>query len=416
MDAGTTAFISELTRATIPATSLGQVAPGRGWLRQGRVARADLYLPAALAGVSQADVWLPAPLNLGHVVGPPAVVSLLYAVTSALLLWRRRAPVAVLAAIVTADALDYLAFGAPEGLGALLPTTIAAYAVGRFARVSALTVAVPLVVLGTAVHELTDPLFSFGGANAVFYLVLFAAWPLGHAFRRGAAQRTEMEQRSQALAIERDQRARQAAAEERSRISRELHDVVGHGLTILVLQLLAAEALLESGEIDRGRTKVASAEETAREALEEMRRLLLLLDHDSAESSLGPQPGLRDLDRLVEQARAAGGQISLTVKGETQQLPAGVDLAAYRIVQEGLTNVLKHARPPRATVRIRYEPDAVSVEILDEGAPTSARGDDAGRGLAGLRERVQLYGGAIRTGPRPDTGFAVTARIPVPCR
>jgi signal transduction histidine kinase len=379
------------------------------------VVRTDLYLPAALAVITQIDVWLPPPFNLGHVVGPPAVVSLLYLVTSALLVWRRQAPLAVLAAIVTVDALEYLAFGAPEGLGSLLPTTIAFYAVGRHARAGSLTVAVPLVVLGTAVHELRDPLFVFDGGEAVFYLVLGAAWPLGRAFQRNATQRAAIEHRSQALALERDRSARQAAAEERARISRELHDVVGHGLTVVVLQLLAAEGLFDAGDVELGRTKLVSAEESARAALEEMRRLLVLLGEDGA-GSPGPQPGLGDLDRLLDQARAAGGQISLTVEGETQQIPAGVDLAAYRIVQEGLTNVLKHARPPRATVRICYEADAVAVEILDEGAPASAPGDGAGRGLTGLRERVLLYGGVIRTGPRPGTGFAVSARLPVPCR
>jgi signal transduction histidine kinase len=391
------------------------VTRGRGWLRQVAVVRTDLYLPAALAVITQIDVWLPPPFNLGHVVGPPAVVSLLYLVTSALLVWRRQAPLAVLAAIVTVDALEYLAFGAPEGLGSLLPTTIAFYAVGRHARAGALMVAVPLVVLGTAVHELRDPLFVFDGGEAVFYLVLGAAWPLGRAFQRNATQRAAIEHRSQALALERDRSARQAAAEERARISRELHDVVGHGLTVVVLQLLAAEGLFDAGDVELGRTKLVSAEESARAALEEMRRLLVLLGEDGA-GSPGPQPGLGDLDRLLDQARAAGGQISLTVEGETQQIPAGVDLAAYRIVQEGLTNVLKHARPPRATVRICYEADAVAVEILDEGAPASAPGDGAGRGLTSLRERVLLYGGVIRTGPRPGTGFAVSARLPVPCR
>ena len=130
--------------------------------------------------VTQTDVWLPRPLNLGHVVGPPAVVSLLYVVTSLLLVWRRRASLAVLAMIVTVDAVEYLLFGAPEGLGSLLPTTVAFYAVGRHARAGAVAIAVPLVLLGTAVHELKDPSFSFDGSEAVFYLVLGAALSLIH--------------------------------------------------------------------------------------------------------------------------------------------------------------------------------------------------------------------------------------------
>jgi signal transduction histidine kinase len=391
------------------------VTANRAWLRQIAVPRSALLLPVVLAVVTQVDVWLPRPFNLGHVVGPPGVVSLLYAVTSLLLVWRRPAPVAVLVVIVTLDAVEYLAFGAPEGLGSLLPTMIAFYAVGRHARAGAFVVAAPLVLLGTAVHELKDPIFAFDGSDAVFYLVLGAAYPLGRAFRRNATQRAAIEHQSRALAFERDNRAREAAAEERARISRELHDVVGHGLTVVVLQLVAAEGLLQSGAVDIGRTKIVSAEASARSALDEMRRLLVLLGEDGADSSLAPQPGLRDLDRLLDQARAAGAQISLTIEGQAQEIPAGIDLAAYRIVQEALTNVLKHAHPPRATVRIGYELDAVTVEILDDGAPAVTT-EGTGRGLTGLRERVMLYGGAIRTGPRDDAGFAVSARLPVPCR
>jgi signal transduction histidine kinase len=293
---------------------------------------------------------------------------------------------------------------------------VAFYAVGRYARASALTVALPLVLLGTAVHELKDPLFSFSGSEAVFYLVLGSAWPLGRAFARIATERDAIEDRSRALVRDREARTREALAAERARISRELHDVVGHGLTVVVLQLVGAEALLTHGAIDLGRNKVAAAEASARAALDEMRRLLVLLDDDGPDRSLGPQPGLRDLDGLLDQARAAGAHVSLTVEGQTQHIPAGVDLAAYRIVQEALTNVLKHARPPRATVRIGYEVDALAIEILDDGAPTTTHGDGTGRGLTGLHERVTLYGGAIRTGPRPGTGYAVSARLPVPCR
>lgn len=389
--------------------------PTRRWLRQAAVPRSDLYLPLALAVVTQTDVWLPRPVNLGHVVGPPAVVSFVYLVTSLLLVWRRRAPLAVLAAIVTVDAVEYLIFGAPEGLGSLLPSVIAFYAVGRYARASALAVAAPLVLLGTAVHELRDPAFTFDGGEAVFYLVLGAAWPLGRAFARNATRQAAIEDRTRALVRDREARTRAAVAAERARISRELHDVVGHGLTVVVLQLVGAEGLLATNALDLARSRIAAAESSARAALEEMRRLLVLLGEDGADRSLDPQPGLRDLDSLLDHVRTAGAQISLTVEGHTREIPAGVDLAAYRIVQEALTNVLKHAQPPRATVRIGYEVDALAIEILDDGVPTATTGDGTGRGLTGLHERVTLYGGAIQTGPRPGTGYAVSARLPVPC-
>jgi signal transduction histidine kinase len=365
--------------------------------------------------VTQTDVWLPRSVNLGNVVGPPAVVSLLYLVTSLLLVWRRRGPLTVLAAIVTVDAVEYLIFGAPEGLGSLLPTVIAFYAVGRYARAGALAVAAPLVLLGTAVHELMDPAFTFDGGEAVFYLVLGTAWPLGRAFARNASQQAAVEERSRALLREREARTREAVAAERARISRELHDVVGHGLTVVVLQLVSAEGLLANNALDLARSRVAAAESSARAALEEMRRLLVLLGEDGADRSLDPQPGLRDLDNLLDHARIAGAQISLTVEGPTREIPAGVDLAAYRIVQEAVTNVLKHAQPPRATVRIGYEVDALAIEVLDDGVPSATTGDGTGRGLTGLHERVTLYGGALQAGPRPGSGYAVTARLPVPC-
>jgi signal transduction histidine kinase len=141
----------------------------------------------------------------------------------------------------------------------------------------------------------------------------------------------------------------------------------------------------------------------------------VLLGEDGADRSLDPQPGLRDLDNLLDHARIAGAQISLTVEGPTREIPAGVDLAAYRIVQEAVTNVLKHAQPPRATVRIGYEVDALAIEILDDGVASATTGDGTGRGLTGLHERVTLYGGALQVGPRPGAGYAVSARLPVPC-
>lgn len=387
-------------------TILAGRVPGLG------VPARDLRLPVTLAAISQVDVWLPRPFNLGHVVGPRPVVALLYAVTSLLLVWRRPAPVGVLALVVAVDAVEYLGFGAPEGLGSLLPTVVAFYSVGRYARASAVAVAAPLVLLGTAVHELTDPEFAFGGSNAVFYAVLASAWPLGRAFRTSAQARRDVEERARAEVAAREQRARDAAAAERARISRDLHDVVGHGLSLVVLQLVGATALLESGAVPGAAQKLAAAESSARLALEEMRRLLSLQGPDEVDDSLAPQPGLRDLPHLIEDTRAAGAVVSLRVDGDAYALPAGVDLAAYRIVQESLTNVLRHARPPHCSVRVGYGTAAVEVDILDEGREPPASGGAPGRGLAGVRERVALYDGSVEIGPRVGHGFAVSARLP----
>jgi signal transduction histidine kinase len=198
---------------------------------------------------------------------------------------------------------------------------------------------------------------------------------------------------------------------ERARIARELHDVVGHGLSVIVLQLVAALSLVEDDEHDPLRARLLGVERSARDALAEMRRLLDLVE-DGASASLAPQPGLAQLDQLVEDTRAAGADIELAVRGEPANLPAGVDLTAFRILQESLTNVLKHARPPRAAVSVDYGTDAVAVEVVDRGE-SRARVNAAGCGLAGMRERVALYDGDLDVGPRPEGGFLVWARLPL---
>jgi signal transduction histidine kinase len=365
--------------------------------------RRGLLLPIVLAGLVQVDIW-GGRFALGHMVGPRPVIALLYAVTSLSLIWCPRAPLAVLAFIVTADSAVYIAFGAPEGLGSFLPLWFAFFAVGRYSERGNVVFAAPLVFVGIAIHELTDPVYSFGGSDAVFYIGLAAAWPLGYAFRRRALER-------EALVEAQEHTAREAVAAERARIARELHDVVGHGLSVIVLQLVAALSQLEDPDPqDPLRARLLGVERSARDALAEMRRLLDLVD-DGAGASLAPQPGLAQLERLVEDTRAAGAEIELDIRGQPTELPTGVDLAAFRILQESLTNVLKHARPPKAFVSVSYQRDAVIVEVLDQGAHPAVA-NASGRGLAGMRERVALYGGELDLGPRPEGGFGVRARLP----
>lgn len=350
-----------------------------------------------LAIVAQADVWAPARWQLGHLVGPAPVVSGLYIVTAAALAWRRIAPLPVLAFIVVTDAVEYLAFGSPEGLGSLLPTVVACYAVGRHARAGALTVAGPLAMLGIVVHELRDPVFQLAGSNAVFYGVVIAAWPLGYAFRR----RDAAELRRQAEAAE-------AVQTERNRIARELHDIVGHGLSVLVLQQVGAAAALDSGMVRDAERLVADGERVARSTLAEMRLLLELVGDQAGP---GARPGLADIDRLASDARSAGAVVTIRVTGDRADLPPSLDLTAYRILQEGLTNVLKHARPPDCTIEVGYCADHLSLAVIDRG--TQATSCRPGRGLSGMAERVSVYGGTLSQGPTPEGGFAVRARLPV---
>ena len=367
------------------------------------IPRRALLLPVVLAGLVQVDIW-GGPLALGHMVGPRPVISLLYAVTSLSLIWCRRAPLAVLAFIVTADSAVYLVFGAPEGLGSFLPVLFAFSAVGRYSEPGNVVFAAPLTFVSIAIHELTDPVFSFGGSDAVFYAVLATGWPLGYAFRRRATERQE-------LVEAQVQMARAAVTAERARIARELHDVVGHGLSVIVLQLVAALSLLGDAEQNPLGARLLSVERSARDALAEMRRLLDLVE-GGASASLTPQPGLAQLDDLVEDTRAAGAEIELAVHGVPTDLPAGVDLAAFRILQESLTNVPKHASPPKASVSVDYRAEAVIVKVIDQGA-SPAKVNAGGRGLAGMRERVALYGGDLDVGTRPEGGFLVSARIPL---
>jgi signal transduction histidine kinase len=179
-----------------------------------------------------------------------------------------------------------------------------------------------------------------------------------------------------------------------------------------VLQLVAADTLIENGETPGARERLATTERSARDALAEMRRLLDLID-DGEAPSLAAQPGLGHVERLVSDTRAAGAELDLRITGVPRDLPAGIDLAAFRILQEALTNVLKHARPPRAHVHVAYEPDAVVLEVRDEGRDGHGS-SPGGRGLLGMRERVALYGGLLELGPQPGGGYLVWARLPVP--
>jgi signal transduction histidine kinase len=358
----------------------------------------DAALPALIAGLSLIDVWVPLSFVTPERHRP--VLSVVFVAMSLALVWRRRAPLVVLAFVFTSGSLLYLAIGAPEALGTFLPPLAAVYAVGRYAEPRALVLAAPVALLGTAMHEVQDPNFTLSGPALFFWALLAAAWPVGHAFRR------------RAIAVEELQRVRQAdVAAERTRIARELHDVVGHGISIVVLQVVAALGMLESGDHESARRRLLATEGSARETLAEMRRLLELLDERDA--PLAPQPGLRDVGRLVADAREVGVDADLEVTGDPVELPPGLELAAYRVVQEALTNVIKHARPPRALVRVAYGAHELAVEVLDEGR--FAAGPVAGgRGLAGMQERVALYEGALRVGPRADHGFFVSASFPLP--
>lgn len=242
-------------------------------------------------------------------------------------------------------------------------------------------------------------------------LLFSTVWVAGFALGRKLEEAREAEERAARAEREREERARIAVGEERARIARELHDVVGHSVSVMTVQASAVRRLLRPDQ-EREREALLVVEQTGREALAEMRRMVGVLRRPEEAPALAPQPSLEYLDRLVEQVREAGLPVEVRVEGDPAPLPPGVDLTAYRLVQEGLTNALKHARATSAQVVVRYGDGVVEVVVSDDG-----RGDGGsaggGHGLVGMRERVSVYGGELHAGPAPGGGYSLRARLPL---
>jgi signal transduction histidine kinase len=258
----------------------------------------------------------------------------------------------------------------------------------------------------------TDPEEATAGAYVFFALVVGGPWAAGRAIRYRRLSERRLERRATTAEREREERARAAVAEERTRIARELHDVVAHAISIIVVQARGGRRSLDD-EPEEAREAFDAIEATGAQALDEMRRLLGLLRRDDAEFALAPQPSLASLPALAAQVSEAGLPVEVSIEGERRELPPGVDLSAFRIVQEALTNALKHAGPATARVLVRYGSDELELEILDTGAGAAAS-DDGGHGLVGMRERATLYGGEVTTGRRSSGGFGVRVRLPLP--
>jgi signal transduction histidine kinase len=323
------------------------------------------------------------------------------------LAFRRRRPVLVLAIVVVASVL--LSFFGRTLIEAFA-LFIALYSVAAHAdrRTAAKAGLVALAVLALPITLNGN----VGFLEAVFELGFLAlGWMLGGYLGelRGRAERVRHEQENQ---------KRRAVAEEQARIARELHDVMAHSVSVMVVQAAAAGDVFDTSP-GRAREALRSIESTGRHALAEVRRVLDVVRPVGADGlALEPQPGLSRLGELIGQFRAAGLPVALRIEGAPSELPGGIDLSAYRIVQEALTNSLKHGTGvSHARVRVRYEPGALGVEICDDGtgapSPGAAPETGIGRGLIGMRERVALYGGRLLAGPRPGGGFEVRARFPV---
>jgi signal transduction histidine kinase len=278
----------------------------------------------------------------------------------------------------------------------------------RDSRQAAAGLALVLVAGGVVTHN--DPAQTLDDWFGVA-LLFTVLWLAGFGVGRKLQEAEHAKERALRLEREREERAREAVAEERARLARELHDVVGHSVSVMTVQASAVRRLLLP-EQEKEREALEVVEQTGRQALAEMRRLVGVLRRPEEAPALAPQPSLEHLDKLVAHVRESGLPVELTVEGEAVPLPAGLDLTAYRLVQEGLTNALKHAHADHAQVLVRYGDGEIEVEVADNG---TGGGDGAGggHGLVGMRERVAVYGGELEAAPRPEGGFLLRATLPV---
>ena len=394
-------------------------APGGATVRRVRVRTIrrrhlveDVLLAAAVAVVGQVEVWAPE-LVEPSLVGPRAAIAGFYAFTAVALVARRVWPFAVLLVIAVADAGQFLSIGASEGMGTLVPALVAVYSVAanceRRTALQGLALGAAVVLL----HEVTNPDNTDLAAvvdAAAWDLTVVAAWLAGAYVRTRRLYVAELGERAARAEREREERAQQAAAAERARIARELHDVIAHGVSVMVVQSEAAAEVLDR-QPERARHALERIQTTGREALVELRRLLGVLKEEQVAASFAPQPGVDDLDRLAAHLRETGLPVRLEVVGEPVALSPGLDLAAYRVVQEALTNTLKHAGPASAHVLVAYRDDELAIDVHDDGTADGSL--DGGHGLAGMRERVALYGGELEAGPAAGGGYRVSARFPL---
>ena len=330
---------------------------------------------------------------------------------------RRRFPLATLVTVGVASLLLELAVGNPTkpnqfGLEVLVAWLMVAYSTGAHTqgRQHLAAVAIGLVLISVWVVLSYAPGASNG--NTVPAVLLAAVvWLIGRVVRRREAQVEVLDDRARQLEREREERVQALVAEERTRIARELHDVVAHSVSVMVVQAQAGPRLGNDPQLTAA--TFGSIESSGREALVELRRLLGILRTEDKQPAVGPQPGLASLEGLVEQLRAASLPVELRIEGEQTALPPGPDLSAYRIIQEALTNTLKHAGPAQARVVVRFGNAGVELEIVDDGlgAPSTVNG--AGHGLIGMRERTALYGGRLDAGARPGGGYSVSAQLPL---
>ena len=339
--------------------------------------------------------------------GSRVAASALFLVVDGAVLFRRRAPLPALALAIVAGVVQTWIGGTSSFFAGFVPVALLVFGVAsRFA--------LPVAV-GAAVYALLGLVAIINRSEDLHYatelpfasVVLAIATAVGSAVRVRGLQASSAIARADRLEVERER----VLEEERARIARELHDVIAHSVSVMIVQAGAARLSLDEDR-DRATEAIRAVERSGRQALDEMRRLLGILRRSGEDGQLAPQPGLDDLDALIEQVGAAGLPVDVQISGTRVELPPGADLSAYRIIQEALTNTIKHAGATRARLRLDYEPGALAIEVLDDGGGRR-RVNGTGHGLVGMRERVELYRGTLEAGDAPGGGFRVAARLPV---
>lgn len=376
----------------------------------------DGALVLLLIAIAQEEIWLP-DYSFNNRVGPVGLAVASTTLIALLQLLRRREPLLVLTAAGFITVVRALLGGGVTGLGFLAPILVALYSVGRYERRVPWWLAAPaaaVVAIGsTALNTTLDPTHSTSAGFIAFtYLFMAVLWGLGRLLQSRDSANVILAEQAATLERERETRAREVVAQERARIARELHDVIAHNVSVIIVQAEAASALL-SRQPEAARKPLERIESTGREAMGEMRRLVGILAGDD-QLEVTAQPGLAQLPALVEGVRQAGLQVDFATEGDFSDLPGGLNLAAYRVIQEALTNVLKHAGATMVRVRVCLSQSALSMEVIDNGGRSGmVWSDSGGRGLIGMSQRIALYGGRLEAAPGGAGGFAVKALIPL---
>jgi len=368
---------------------------------------ADIALALALFAVKEAFVFTSTLMS-----GGASAINIACAAALTLpLAWRRRAPLPATAFIAAAIVVGDVASGWNGSVISFDSSIIAAYSSGAHARQRSAIAALMLLLGANLVDALGAPGNRTG--NVALGVVVFSLvpWLVGQALRRERRRTAELSELTGQLEAQREQLASEAVSAERARIARELHDVLAHTISLIAVQADAAAKLLRH-DPGRAREPLETIQSTSRGALAEMRQLVGLLRDDGAGAPTEPQPGVDDIERLVDEVRRSGVPVTFELTGPPRSLSAPLDLAAYRIVQEGLTNVRKHAANADACVSLRYRRDDLEIEVRDNGA-ASVESEGGGYGLVGIQERVSLLGGQLNAGRTAEGGFLLRARLPL---